>query len=92
MNLLAWLLALSTLVLVLIRAVAFHKATVCRQDAWLQASLLSTRALLPKQGQSAFLHDRRCSLLVTRQGKKVTWRRFPSLRTTSFELSLRGKL
>jgi hypothetical protein len=92
MNFLSWLLALSVIIALMIQAVAFHKATVCRQEAWLKSTEMRTRALL----HNPRLKDRDwhvgCRLLVVRDQEEITWRKLPSLIKYSFSLELKGHL
>lgn len=92
MNFLAWALALSTLVILLMKAVSFQQATVCRQQAWLEASVLKTRSLLSETSEHEQLVNKNCRLLVRRTKRKVAWQRFPSWQQHEFNLSLEGKL
>lgn len=92
MNFLSWLLALSVLFTLLIQAVDFHKATVCRQRAWLKSTEMSTRALLHEPA----LKDRdwhlSCRFVIVRDKDEITWRRLPSLNKHTFSLELKGRL
>jgi hypothetical protein len=92
MNTLAWALALSTLFVVMIKAYNFHTATVCRQNAWLYSTILSTRSLVLPTSGTETLSDFKCKLLVRREGHRINWRRFPSVKSHSFELSLKGAM
>jgi len=92
MNFLAWLLALTLLVTVMIKAVAFHQATVCRQKAWLKGTELQTGTLLYHPKDFAQSGDRACRLYVVRKKQKVSWKRLPNLRTNAFNLALEGKI
>lgn len=92
MNLLAWLLSLTLLVAVFIQAVAFHRATVCRQKAWLKGAELKTRTLLHDPPQSDQTMDIGCRLYVKRKEKRISWQRLPSFNKHEFVLDLRGKL
>jgi len=92
MNLIAWLLALSLMVTVMLQAVVFHQATVCRQKAWLKSTELMTRTLLTKPEGRTHAGDLACKLTVRLEQKKVTWRRLPQLKTHQFQLPLKGHL
>ena len=92
MNLIAWLLALSLMLTVMMEAVVFHQATVCRQKAWLKSTELMTRTLLNKPKGHAHAVDWACKLTVRLEQKKVTWRRLPKLNTHQFQLPLKGHL
>lgn len=92
MNLLAWLLAISTLVTLMVQAVSFHKATVCRQEAWLKSTELKTRSLL----HNPPAHERdwhlNCRIHLLRNQEEITWQRLPNLTKNKFELDLKGQL
>ena len=92
MNILAWLLALTMLVILMTQAVAFHQATVCRQKAWLKGVELSTMTLLdqPKDHDHAVIPS--CRIYVSRSGQKVSWKRLPSLKSHQFKLPLKGAI
>lgn len=92
MNLIAWLLALSLMVTVMMEAVVFHQATVCRQKAWLKSTELITRTLLTKPKGHAHVVDFACKLTVVLKQKKVTWQHLPKLKTHQFQLPLQGHL
>lgn len=92
MNFLSWLLALSVLVALLIQAVVFHKATVCRQEAWLRSTEMKTRSLLDNSGSKDRDWHLGCHLLIRRVQEEITWQRFPSLKKHSFSLELKGQL
>ena len=92
MNLIAWLLALTLMVTVMMEAVIFHQVTVCRQKAWLKSTELMTRTLLTNPKNYAHAVDFACKLIVHLEQKKVTWRRLPQLTTHQFQLPLKGHL
>lgn len=92
MNILAWMLSLSILIFLLIEAVAFHKATVCRQEAWLKSTELRTRVLLHRPKQKDRSLHLRCRLLVTRKNSEIRWQMLPSLKKNKFTISLDGSL
>ena len=92
MNILAWMLSLSILIYLLAQAVVFHKATVCRQEAWLKGTEMRTRALLsnaPKEDKDWHLG---CKLLFKREKSAITWKKLPFLEERDFTLDLEGKL
>ena len=90
MNILAWVLATSTLFLVMIKAVAFQKAAACRQNAWLHSTVLKTRLLLVTK--STPIYDAQCGILVTQSHTTVSWRRLSDFKKHDFHLTLKGKL
>ena len=92
MNLLAWLLALTLMVTVMVEAVAFHQAAVCRQKAWLKGTELQTSTLLHRPKEFAQSIDTSCKLYVVLKQKKVTWIRMPNLSKHTFNLPLSGKI
>ena len=92
MKVLPWLLAISTLILVMIEAVAFHKATVCRQEAWLKATELRTRTLLGHSNHSQRDFHYGCRIILVGQKESITWQRLPGFKKYSFDLPLKGHL
>jgi len=92
MNVLSWLVAISTLIYLMIQAVSFHRATVCRQEAWLKSTELRTRALL----SSPAPHERDwhlgCRIHLVRVQEEITWQRLPNLAKHEFKLDLKGEL
>jgi hypothetical protein len=92
MNFLAWILCLTILIVLMIQAVSFHRATVCRQEAWLKSTELATYALLSNpKSQDRALHLG-CKLQVYRKETHITWQVLPSYRKHKFSLSLDGSL
>ena len=92
MKILPSLLALSVLILLMLEAVAFHKATVCRQEAWLKSMELKTRSLLSEVKPYERLWHLNCRIHLLRNGDQVTWQRLPQLKKNHFQLDLRGSL
>ena len=92
MNFIAWAMALTLMVTFMFKAVAFQRATVCRQKAWLKGTELETAALLHQPKDHAHSIDLKCNLYVTRKFHKISWRRLPNLKAHQFELPLRGML
>lgn len=92
MNLVSWLVAISTLLGLLIQAVTFHKATVCRQEAWLKSTELRTRALLFKPAPFERDWHLGCRIHLLRSQEEITWQRLPNLTKHEFKLDLTGEL
>ncbi len=92
MNALSWLLALSVLIYLMIEAVAFHKATICRQEAWLKSTELKTRTLLTNSKGNDRGWHLRCRLYLSRQEEEITWQRLPGTKKHTFNLKLTGVL
>jgi hypothetical protein len=92
LNLIAWVLALSLMVTVMIEAVVFHQATVCRQKAWLMGVELQTATLLHHPKEHSLGVDDGCKLYVVRKHNRISWKRLPNLKTHEFVLPLKGKL
>lgn len=92
MNLLAWLIGLSTTFLILSQAVAFHRATVCRQKIWSKSFESLSRSLLKdsEEKETRFLPS--CQTLIKRQKNVVTWRKGIDLSIHKFEMEIKGKL
>lgn len=92
MNFVSWILGFMGIVLLLTQAVAFHKATVCRQKAWLKSTELRTRALLSSS------HDREkglvpsCKIILLRTKDQISWQKLPTPKTHLFNLKLTGQL
>ena len=92
MNILAWMLSISVLIFLLIESVAFHKATVCRQEGWLKSTELRTHALLYRPGAKERTWHLRCRMVITRNHSEIHWQKLPSLSRKNFTLPLDGKL
>lgn len=92
MNLIAWVLSLSVLVWLMIQAVDFHRATICRQKAWLKSTELITRSKLSRSTSPESAVDLDCRLFLTRSQDKVLWRQGLSLKQHTFTLELVGDL
>ena len=92
MNILSWILTLSLLVFCFIEAVALHRATVCRQQAWLRSTELITGATLTDQSrsQSSYLID--CQIVVSLNEESVSWRNLKTLKKNIVEVDLKGSL
>jgi hypothetical protein len=72
------------------QAVAFQRATVCRQEAWLRSTELLTGALLSDAPAHAASWHPGCNLRVWRNRATVVWRRDRAAHP--LELQLRGAL
>lgn len=92
MNLVSWIVAISTLIYLMIQAVSFHKATVCRQEAWLKSTELRTRALLYKPAPYERDWHLGCRIHLLRSQDEITWQRLPHLTKHPFALELTGDL
>jgi len=92
MNLIAWLLSLTLMVILMVETVAFYQATVCRQKAWLKGTELITRNLLDRPLDYEQRADLVCKIYVTRIKKTVTWQRLPNPKKHQFRVDLMGKL
>lgn len=92
MNLVSWLLALSTLLLLTMKAVTFQRATVCRQEAWLKSTVLKTRSLLSDPSPRERDWHLSCRIHFLRDQETVTWQTLPSLTHHRFDLQLEGNL
>lgn len=88
MNLIAIILSLSTFMMVLTQAVTFHKATVCRQRAWLKSTELLTRKTLSAPPEKDQLWDFNCKLIVRRDQEKISWQRLTEIHSHDFDLVL----
>jgi hypothetical protein len=92
MKFIPWLLALSVLIILTIEAVALHKATVCRQKAWLKTTELMTRLLLSNPPENDRTVDLNCRIMASRHQKTITWQRLPNLKKHPFSVDLKGRL
>lgn len=92
MNSLSWILAFSVLVLLMAEAVNFHKATICRQEAWLKSTEMKTRSLLSNPPERDQDWHFRCRLHIRRTKEEISWQRLPSPTRHPFPLPLKGEL
>ncbi|HXH32194.1 MAG TPA: hypothetical protein VNJ01_15420 [Bacteriovoracaceae bacterium] len=92
MNILAWLLGLSVLISIMFQAVSFHKATACRQKAWLTSAELLTAATLTDAPTSQNTWLPSCRIQVKKNPGSVSWIRFPDVKKHTFQIQLKGKL
>ena len=92
MNLVSMLVAISTVIYLMIQAVSFHKATFCRQEAWLKSTELRTRALLYKPTPYERDWHLGCRIHLLRNQGQITWQRLPHLTKHQFNLDLTGDL
>jgi hypothetical protein len=92
MNLLAWLIGLSSTFLILSQAVAFHRATVCRQKIWGKSFESLSRSFLKdsEKNETRFLPS--CQARVKREEGVVTWRKDLEFSFHKFEMDIKGKL
>lgn len=88
---LAWLMAITFLVLLVVEAVDFHRNTVCRQIAWKESVILATRATLSTAKESDWGWHGGCRLKINRVAKSIHWQRLPKGKH-SFLLDLSGQL
>lgn len=91
MKILTALSCLSLLGLLGQEAVALHRRTVCRQEAWRFSTILNTRTVLTKKPVSERELLPSCQILVERRQSRVTWKRV-SGGVHNFPLNLRGSL
>jgi L-rhamnose isomerase len=92
MKFLPWLLAISVLIVLMIQAVDFHKATVCRQEAWLKGTELITRSHLSNPKPYEREWHLNCRLHILREQESISWQRLPHLTKHAFNLPLKGEL
>jgi hypothetical protein len=92
MNLIAWALGISLLILLMVQAVEFHHATVCRQEAWLKGTELITRSLLTKAPLRERTWHVSCKYQFLRLKQNVTWQKIPSFRKYHLQIPLEGEL
>ena len=92
MNFLSWLLGLSVLIILVIKAVALHRVPVCRQEAWLKSTELVTRSLLSNPMPRARDWHLGCRIHLLREHNSITWQQLPTMKKHHFELELKGDL
>lgn len=92
MKLVSTLLCLSLLIFTFIEAVALHRATVCRQKAWLRSTELLTASTLNSAASSQSSLDVACQISVNIEGRSVSWRKARTLKKNAFEVDLKGYL
>lgn len=92
MKLLSWILAISVMMTLMMEAVAFHKATVCRQKTWLKSTENITHSLLSKSPKSKKEWVKNCHTLISRTEKTITWQRYPKFKKNHFSINLKGQL
>lgn len=90
MKILGWVICLTLLMTVLMQAVAFQKATVCRQRVWLKSLEMRTSETLSQSSDSDLFKSSKCELQIIRKSKTITW--FKGKKLNTFEVSLKGKL
>jgi hypothetical protein len=89
MSFVSWIMALSFLLSVMVESIRFHKATVCRQEAWLMSFILISRDLIPQLSHEQRFHQG-CHFWVTRHKHAVFWG--DQKKRHQFKLKLQGKL
>lgn len=92
MSLLSWLVALAVLLVIVIKAVVFYRATACRQMAWLKSTELVTRSLLPNPKPIEREWHLGCRLHLVREQDQANWQRLPSMKKHTFFVQLKGEL
>lgn len=92
MNFLSWIIALSVLIFLMVKVIAAHKASVCRQEAWLKSTEFLTRSFLSRKELSERQWHLSCGLKVTRKGHEIFWQKLPSLEVRKFPHSFEGSL
>ena len=91
MNALSWLLAISTLAVLMLKGMELHQLNICRQEAWLKSTEYLTRSLLTKPVSDKEWHLR-CQLQLTTTQGQIYWQRLPSFKKHAFTIHLEGKL
>gem|GEM_PF-1965159 len=92
MNILTTSMGLSILILTITQTVSLHRATVCRQEAWLLGTELGTRSLLTSSKIRETAFHSQCQLKITRNKKTIYWHKLTDLVLHHFELEVRGKI
>lgn len=92
MNLLAWLIGLSSTFLILSQAVAFHRATVCRQKIWAKSFESLSRSFLKDSEKKETRYLPSCLALIQREERAVNWRQGLEVSTHKFEMEIQGNL
>jgi hypothetical protein len=92
MNLLSVVLSLSLLVFSFTEAVALHRATVCRQKAWLRSTELLTAATLVREFKNETSLNVACQTAVNIDGRTISWLNTKTFKKHLFEVDLKGNL
>ena len=92
MSILSFTLSFSLMLTMLYQSQQLHEATVCRQEAWRSGAILLTQNLLHAPKSHDQIINLPCSMRVKKSRDLVSWRRGKSLKSHSFQLSLKGKM
>ena len=92
MSSISWVLGLSVLILLLLKGTEFHRAMVCRQEAWQKSLDLVTNSLFQGNPIHEIAFHSACRLSFVRNRDQVMWQKIPSLQKNVFELGIRGTL
>jgi hypothetical protein len=92
MNWLTWIIGLSLFITLTVQAVSFHRALICRQEAWLKSTELRTRALLSKAPSIEKAVHLSCKTSFLRREEMITWQRWEEPGQKIFRMDLKGKL
>ena len=92
MSFLSWTLALSLLLIMVLKGTEFHRALVCRQEAWQMGLHLLSRSLFQGAPEREQAFHSACRLSLVRTHRQVRWQKVPTLKTHAFELGLIGTL
>jgi hypothetical protein len=92
MSWISWLIGFGLITSLTAQAVRFHRATVCRQEAWLKSTELRTSALLDHARKTQKAFHTGCHTSFYRYADIITWRKWNESKKKIFELDLKGKL
>ena len=92
MKFVSWAMALGILIFLMNRAIAFHRMTICRQEAWLKGSILITRSLLSQAQSLEKDWHQGCKMGLIRKERTTYWNQLPSTKTHQLQIKLEGML
>jgi hypothetical protein len=92
MNYISWIMGLSLLTILVFKGIEFHRALVCRQEAWQTSLVLLSRSLFQEAPVRERAFHTSCRLSFSRDQNRVVWQKVPSFKRNVFYLSLQGTL
>ena len=92
MTFISWIMGLSLLIFLLFKGIEFHRAMVCRQEAWQKSMDLLSSSLFQGSPKQEIAFHATCRLSFIRNKDRVLWQKVPSLKKNVFELGIKGTL
>lgn len=92
MKILGQVMASLVMLLIVSRAINYHKLTVCRQKAWLKSFELESASRLNSPHFIKHRFESSCLIKVSKSGPSVLWFDAKNLKLHRFDLSLKGNL